>query len=444
MAAESVKPKDKMLDEGLERGLANLTEEKIEKTIQRVINNETGARLKAYVDTCVHCGLCSDACHYFLSHDRDPRYSPVGKVKQTLWEMLKQRGKVSPEFIKQARLVASTECNLCKRCAMYCPFGIDIAYLMLVVRRICHLLGVTPLYIQETAHSHAATLNQMWVKEDEWIDTLQWQEEEAQAEIPTLRIPLEKEGADIMYSVIGPEPKFQAQLIYQAAVLMHVAGVNWTLPATPGWDNSDMAMFTGDNEIMGRLKRAHFETAARLRVKRIVMGECGHAFRSVYDVGNRWLGWRMPPIPIVHAVDFYHELLTQGRIRIARKFPQTVTIQDPCNVVRGGGLHEKARDLIHRLCEGFVEMVPNREHNYCCCAGGGVINCGPPYKAQRIASNRIKAEQLFAAKARGATVVITPCHNCHHGIEDINHHYELGLEVKFLGDILYDVMEKPS
>jgi Fe-S oxidoreductase len=152
----------------------------------------------------------------------------------------------------------------------------------------------------------------------------------------------------------------------------------------------------------------------------------------------------MPPIPIVHAVDFYHELLTQGRIRIARKFPQTVTIQDPCNVVRGGGLHEKARDLIHRLCEGFVEMVPNREHNYCCCAGGGVINCGPPYKAQRIASNRVKAEQLFAAKARGATVVITPCHNCHHGIEDINHHYELGLEVKFLGDILYDVMEKPS
>ena len=444
MAAESVKPKDKMLDEGLERGLANLTEEKIEKTIQRVINNETGARLKAYIDTCVHCGLCSDACHYFLSHDRDPRYSPVGKVKQTLWEMLKQRGKVSPEFIKQARLVASTECNLCKRCAMYCPFGIDIAYLMLVVRRICHLLGVTPLYIQETAHSHAATLNQMWVKDDEWIDTLQWQEEEAQAEIPTLRIPLEKEGADIMYSVIGPEPKFQAQLIYQAAVIMHVAGVNWTLPATPGWDNSDMAMFTGDNEIMGRLKRAHFETAARLRVKRIVMGECGHAFRSVYDVGNRWLGWRMPPIPIVHAVDFYHELLTQGRIRIARKFPQTVTIQDPCNVVRGGGLHEKARELIHRLCEGFVEMVPNREHNYCCCAGGGVINCGPPYKAQRIASNRIKAEQLFAAKARGATVVITPCHNCHHGIEDINHHYELGLEVKFLGDILYDAMEKPS
>jgi hypothetical protein len=132
---------------------------------------------------------------------------------------------VSPEFIKQARLISSTECNLCKRCAMYCPFGIDVAYLMLVVRRICHLLGVTPRYIQDTAHSHSVNMNQMWVKEDEWPDTLQWQEDEARGEISNLRIPLEKEGAEIMYSVIGPEPKFQAQLIYQAAVIMNVAGL---------------------------------------------------------------------------------------------------------------------------------------------------------------------------------------------------------------------------
>ena len=92
--------------------------------------------------------------------------------------------------------------------------GVDIAYFIMTTRRICHLLGITPQYIQDTSHSHSATMNQMWVKDDEWIDTLQWQEEEAQAEIPTLRVPLEKEGAEIMYSVIGPEPKFQAQLLY--------------------------------------------------------------------------------------------------------------------------------------------------------------------------------------------------------------------------------------
>ena len=103
-----------------------------------------------------------------------------------------------------------------------------------------------------------------------------------------------------------------------------------------------MAMYTGDNEIMGRLKRTHFETAQRLRVKRIVMGECGHAFRSVYDVGNRWLGWKMPPIPMVHAIDFYHELLSQGKIKIDKKYPEPVTLHDPCNVVRGGGLGQKS------------------------------------------------------------------------------------------------------
>jgi len=443
MAETAEKILKKIIDEGLEIGAQNLAPERIEKVIKRVLKGESGARLKAYVETCIHCGLCSEACHYYLSHDKDPRYSPVGKIKQTLWPMLKKKGKVDAEFIKKASEIASTECNVCKRCAMYCPFGIDIAYMILTVRRICHLLGVTPLYIQDTAHSHAATMNQMWVKDDEWIDTLQWQEEEAQAEIPTLRIPLEKEGADIMYSVIGPEPKFQAQLIYQMAVIMNVAGVDWTMPATPGWDNSDMAMYTGDNEIMGRIKRVHFETAARLRVKRIVMGECGHAFRSVYDMGNRWLGWRMPPIPIVHAIDFYYELIKGGKIKIAKKFEEPVTLHDPCNVVRGGGLAEKARYVVNAICEKFIEMHPNREYNYCCCGGGGVINCGPPYKSKRIEGNRVKAEQLFAAKAQGAKVLIAPCHNCHSGLEDINHYYGLGFDVKFISDILYAVMEKP-
>jgi Fe-S oxidoreductase len=442
MAEAQKKEAPQALDQGIEVGISDLTEAKIAEVINSVLANETGARLKTYVDTCIHCGLCSEACHYYLSHDNDPRYSPVGKVKQTLWEMIRRKGKVSPDFIKKAAIIAHTECNLCKRCAQYCPFGIDIAYLMSVVRRIIHRLGVTPLYIQDTAHSHAVAMNQMWVKGDEWPDTLQWQEEEAQAEIPTLRIPLDKEGADIMYSVIAPEPKFQAQLIYQMAVIMDVAGVDWTMPSGIGWDNSDMAMFTGDNEIMGRIKRAHYEAATQLKVKRIVMGECGHAFRSVYDMGNRWLGWREPPIPIVHAIDFYYELLKSGKIKIAKKYDQPVTLHDPCNVVRGGGLHEKARYVTRAICEDFVEMHPNREHNYCCCAGGGVINCGPPYKMTRIEGNRVKAEQLFTAKSRGATTLITPCHNCHSGLDDIVHHYDIGLELKFFSDILYEVMEK--
>ena len=428
-------------DIGTDQGTAKLTPEKIENVINAVLAAEGGARLKVYVDTCVRCGLCSDACHYYLSHDKDPTFAPVAKVKQTMWEILNKKGRVSPEFIRRASQIASTECNLCRRCAQYCPMGIDIAYLMVMVRRICHRLGATPQYIQDTAHSHAATMNQMWVKEDEWIDTLFWQEEEAREEIPSLRIPLDKEGADFMYSIIAPEPKFRAQLIYQAAVIFEVAGLNWTMPSTTGWDNSDMAMFTGDFEIMGRIKRDHFEAAQRLKVKKIVMGECGHAYRSIYDVGNRWLGWKMFPIPVIHAAQFFKELLDEGKIKVAKKLDEAVTIQDPCNIVRGMGLHEHIRDVTRAFCGDIVEMEPNRDHNYCCCAGGGVINCGPPFKMTRMLGNRVKAEQLAAT---GVKTIISPCHNCHGGLEDIINHYKLDMHLKFLGDVIYECMEKPE
>ncbi|MCD4741287.1 MAG: (Fe-S)-binding protein [Desulfobacteraceae bacterium] len=428
-----------VVDEGIEKGLARLTPEIITQTINQVLTQETGARFKAYVETCMRCGLCSDACSIFLSNDRKPQYSPAAKVKQTILEMINKKGHVSKEFLKDAVRISYTECNVCKRCAMYCPFGIDIAYMMLTVRRICHKLEITPLYIQDTVNSHSATMNQMWVKEDEWIDTLQWQEEDAREDFEDLRIPLDKDGADIMYSIIAPEPKFQAGLIYQTAVIMHAAGMNWTMPSFPGWDNSNMAMYTGDYEISGRIAQAHYDAAARLHVKKVVMGECGHAFRSVYDVGNRWVGWEMPPFELVHAIDFFHGLLTSGRIKVKEKYKKTVTLHDPCNIHRGRCLHNKAREMVNILCENFIEMTPNKEHNYCCGAGGGVINCGPPWKGTRMTNNREKAEQL---KRTGAEVLIAPCHNCHSGLEDIVHHYELGMEIKFFGDIIYEVMEK--
>ena len=101
-----------------------------------------------------------------------------------------------------------------------------------------------------------------------------------------------------------------------------------------------------------------------------------------------------------------------------------------------------ARYIVRQTCEDFIEMTPNREHNYCCGAGGGVINCGPPYRNTRVKGNRVKAEQLFAAKARGAKTIIAPCHNCHGGLEDIVEHYGLNMDIKFFGDILYDIIEK--
>ncbi|MFH1809375.1 MAG: (Fe-S)-binding protein [Pseudomonadota bacterium] len=324
---------------------------------------------------------------------------------------------------------------------MYCPFGIDIAYEIMTVRRICNLLGIVPQYLQDTTNSHSVTSNQMWVQPDEWIDTLLWQEEEARDELEGLRIPLDRVGADIMYSVIAPEPKILAQLLGNMAVIFKAANADWTMPSLDGWDNSNMAMYSGDFEVMGRVERAHWERAAALRVKRVVMGECGHAYRgAVYD-GPKWLGWKHPPIPMVHAVDYYHELLSTGRLKIKNKITTPVTVQDPCNIVRGSGLHEKLRYVVNALCEDFRDMDPRYEHNYCCAAGGGVINCGPPWKLSRMKSIRVKAEQMADT---GAKLIITPCHNCHSGIEDIIHHYKLGMKISFISELLVKAIERPS
>jgi Fe-S oxidoreductase len=430
-----------VVDAGLDETIKKLTPEQIAATVQRVLGPESAARLQVYLDTCVHCGLCAEACHTYLSRDRDPAFAPVAKVKDTLWQLIRRKGLVTGEELRDMARIAFTECGVCRRCSMYCPFGIDIAYLIMLVRRICSLLGVVPLYLQDTTNSHAATMNQMWVQGDEWIDTIQWQEEEALSEVKGARIPLEKEGADIMYSVIAPEPKILAQLLNYMAVIFRVAGLDWTMPATDGWDNSNMAMYSGDFEIMGRVERLHWETAARLKVKKVVMGECGHAYRgAVYD-GPRWLGWRRPPIPMQHAIEFYYELLKEGRIKIREKFKPHVTVQDPCNTVRGLGLGEKLRYVVDAMCENFTDVRPNREHNYCCMAGGGTINCGPPWKRSRMLSNRVKAEQL--AKT-GAEICITPCHNCHSGIEDVIGFYGLGMHTRFISEILVQCIEIPE
>jgi Fe-S oxidoreductase len=389
----------------------------------------------------VRCGLCSEACHTYLSRNRDPDFAPVAKVKDTLWEMVRKNGRVSGETLKKSARIAFTECGACRRCSMYCPFGIDIAYLIMTVRRICHLLGVVPQYLQDTVNSHSVTMNQMWVQQDEWIDTLIWQEEEARDELEGTRIPLDKEGAEIMYSVIAPEPKILAQLLGNMAVIMKAAEVDWTMPSADGWDNSNMAMYSGDFEVMARVERLHWERAAALKVKRVVMGECGHAYRgAVYD-GPKWLGWKRPPIPMVHAVEFYYELIKSGRLKIKEKFKQPVTVQDPCNIVRGRGLHEKLRYVVKELCEDFRDMEPHHEHNYCCAAGGGIINCGPPWKLSRMKSIKVKADQLAAT---GARICITPCHNCHSGIEDIIGYYKLGMHVIFINELLIKAIERPE
>jgi Fe-S oxidoreductase len=264
--------RESIADIGLDETIKRLTPEKIEKTIKAVIGGRS-ARIKAVLETCIHCGLCAEACQWYLSNDKDPTYAPVAKMRMTIWEMLKRDGKVDAEFIKQSARIVFTECNICHRCSLYCPYGLDITFIIGMVRRICFLLGVIPQRQLDQAQSHIATQNQVWMSQNDWLDAVQWIEEESGADYKNLRLPIDKEGADVMFFPLGAEPKTGTYHLERTAKIMLAAGVNWTLPSKDTWDSSSMSMFVRDLVTMQRIVRGLYENAARLRIKTMMLTE---------------------------------------------------------------------------------------------------------------------------------------------------------------------------
>jgi Fe-S oxidoreductase len=264
--------REPIADIGLDETIKKLTPEKIEKTIKAVIGGRV-ARIKAVLETCIHCGLCAEACQWYLSNDKDPTYAPVAKMRMTIWEMIRRDFKVDAEFIKQSARIVFTECNICHRCSLYCPYGLDVTYIIGMVRRICFLLGVIPQRQMDQAQAHIATQNQVWMSQNDWIDAVQFIEEESGADFKNLRVPIDKEGADVMFLPLGAEPKTGTYHIERTAKIMLAAGINWTVPGKDTWDSSSMSMFVRDLVTMQRIVRGLYENAARLRIKTMMLTE---------------------------------------------------------------------------------------------------------------------------------------------------------------------------
>lgn len=259
-------------DPGLDERVQYITPEKIEKSYNAVFG-KLSTRVKAIIETCIHCGLCAEACHWYLSNDKDPTYAPVAKMRMTAWELINRKGKVDAEFIKQCARIVFTECNICHRCSMYCPFGLDIAFVIGLVRRMCFLLGIIPQRQFDQAQAHIITQNQVWLSQNDWIDSLLWREEEGAPDFKNLRIPIDKEGAEIIWYPLGAEPKTGTYHIDRFARIMQVAGVDWTMSSRDTWDCSSMSMFVRDLVTMQRIAKGLYENAARLRVKKMVLTE---------------------------------------------------------------------------------------------------------------------------------------------------------------------------
>lgn len=403
-----------------------------------------GGRVRAWLSICSHCGMCAESCLFYLAHDRDPAYMPAYKVRQTLGRMLRKKGRLTREDIEAMEAVAFGQCTLCRRCAMYCPFGIDPALMIAAARSVLTSQDVLPDALREIIANYQATGNQMAVTDEEFDETCEWMAEEASEEMPGLTIPVEQEGAEMLYLINAREAKFYPQDIAEAAMIFHAAGQSFTF-ARRGWEATNLAMFAGDTKTAAMLVKQAYDAAKRLGVQKIGMTECGHAYRAMRWEGPYWLGLPggEPPLPVVHSMQLFAEYLKSGRLTIdpAKRIADPVTYQDPCNLSRGGGLCDEARFLMKSMFTDFREMEPNREYNQCCGGGGGFVPMGGPYKRRRMESGRVKAEQI---RATGAKIVVAPCHNCFDQIKDLTTEYDLGVRVIHFKTVLPSMLVLPE
>lgn len=142
--------------------------------------------------------------------------------------------------------------------------------------------------------------------------------------------------------------------------------------------------------------------------------------------------------------DLMMKYIKEGRMRIDKsRHPQLATYHDPCNYGRksemlfGHGYFEEPRWIMDQCCENWVEMYPNRRHQFCCGGGGG--SWLTPYEKERVFYGRRKVEQI---KATGAKLVVVPCHSCNDQLKkSLKKEYHLeDLEVKYLWEVVADAI----
>jgi len=425
-----------------------------QKVIERM-GKKLNRQIVGSLTACVHCGMCTDSCHYVLANPGDPTYAPAYKADQ-IRKIFKRHydwtGRVLPWWVK-AKSVYSDEdletlkdtvfgkCTNCRRCTVNCPMGVDYATFNRMARGLLVSVGVMPEGVAVVSKDQWEIGNQMGVLKEDYLETLDWMSEELQDELEdeSAVIPIDKEDADVVYSINPREAKYDPRTISDAAKIFHVAGENWTMPSE-GWDMTNFGLFSGDDELGGAVARKLFDKVTELRGKKLVISECGHGYRSTRCEGQNWAQMDVD-FTMESSVNTMLCYVKEGRIKVDKSRNKTpVTFHDSCNNARSCGLTEEPRELLRLVCEDFREMYPNRAENYCCTGGGGAMSMSE-YTPRRLKSGKIKAEQMTET---GAEVVVTSCHNCVDGLQDVIRHYKLDMKVTQLVNLVANALVLPE
>ena len=408
-----------------------MEKEKEEKLLD-LFRSKLDRPMRYYLDVCTRCGICRDACFAYASVPK-AEYTPVWRaevVRKIYKRYFKWTGKLFPflgeskeiddETMKQLYDAAYT-CTGCRRCMMYCPFGIDtqaiqsIAKLLLIGNESApeELSMLADASIDKGKHLelYKASFVQA-IKNLEKQVISKWKGESDQV------IPLDVEGANILYVALAG-----AHSIIPTASILNAARENWTLSF---FEAVNFGAFVGDPIKTQMIAKRIINEAIRLKVKEVTICECGTAFRVMkHLVGEQ-------PFKVSHIAEVMARYLKEDRIKVERdRIKGLITYHDPCQSTRNSGVIEEPRYVLEQLTSNFAEMTPNREYNLCCGGGGGLVALeNEPFREE---TGKAKVNQI---RETGATIVATGCENCHTQLKFLSERYKTGVKVEFLTNLV--------
>ncbi|HBI16105.1 MAG TPA: menaquinol oxidoreductase [Desulfobulbaceae bacterium] len=361
--------------------------------------------LKIFMDCCVRCGACADKCHFFLGTG-DPKNMPVMRA-----ELLRSiyrndftlAGKIFGKMAGAREMTVgvikewfmySYQCTECRRCSVYCPYGIDTAEVTMMLRELLHLVGVGINWILEPVSNSNRTGNHMGLQPHTFKDNVSFLCDDIENLTGVKVEPtFNRKGAEILFITpsadVFAEPGLYTAMGY--LLLFHHIGLDYTW-STYASEGGNFGLFTS-NEVMKKLNAKMYAEAKRLGVKYIIGGECGHMWRVLHQYMDTMNGpadfLEVPKSPItgtmfdntastkmVHISEFTADLIKHGKLNIDKSRNDHVipTWHDSCNPARAMGLLEEPRYILDHVVNRWHEMPENciREQTYCCGSGTGL------------------------------------------------------------------------
>jgi Fe-S oxidoreductase len=422
-----------MTELSLERGLNALRE-------------EIDAPVAAFFSSCVHCGLCAQACPFYVETG-DPKYTPIKKLEplRRLWEaeytiagrlkgLLGLTKKVTDEMLEEWEPLLYDSCTMCGRCSLVCPVGNDLQYMIRKTREGMVASGHAPEGLIAAASRAVRTGSPMGLK---W-KTLEVQIKHVETS-SGLEVPVDQEGAEYLVLLSSMEIINFPEYLEAITKIFDHAGVSWTL-STDCYEATNAGIQIGGKDIAATLVQRIVDAAVKLRVQKVISPECGHAYTAVRWEGPNLIG-KSYPFKVYHIIEVLEQLRASGKIETEGKETDKLSMHDPCNLARKSGVIQEQRNLMDLVAEQFVDLKEHGRYQWCCGAGGGVSS-NERAEALKIAAFKRKKEQIEEVEPER---LVTMCATCRTQLEEGLEEFNMDIPVVGLTELIADhLVEKKA